>query len=87
MEEDRASIKEKETAGNMGQEDSASVQEACRKMDNEDRASELKDYFTALEENRRNMQNLLQEQKEEYEMELRALERESVQEREMRNRK
>ena len=46
-------------------EDRASIKEACRKMDNEDRASELKDYFTALEENRRNMQNLLQEQKEE----------------------
>ena len=35
--------------------------------------------FTALEEDRRNLQNLLQEQKEDYEMELRALER--VQER------
>ena len=48
-------------------------------MEKQDRVAELKellDYFTALEENRRNLQNLLQEQKEEYEMELRALERE-----------
>ena len=60
------------------------MKEICRRIEKEDRVAELKeleDIFTALEEDRRNLQNLLQEQKEDYEMELRALERERVQER------
>ncbi|XP_041942621.1 uncharacterized protein LOC121705614 [Alosa sapidissima] len=42
---------------------------------------ELNEYFTALEKSRRNLQQLLQEEREEQVMELRALERERVQER------
>ncbi|XP_062396222.1 uncharacterized protein KIAA2012-like [Sardina pilchardus] len=42
---------------------------------------ELEQYFTALEESRRNLQELLQNQEEQHAMELRALERERVQER------
>ena len=50
-------------------------------MEKQDRVAELKeleDIFTALEEDRRNLQNLLQEKNEENEMKLRAMERESV---------
>ncbi|XP_062396223.1 M protein, serotype 2.1-like [Sardina pilchardus] len=42
---------------------------------------ELEQYFTALEESRRNLQELLQDQEEQHAMELRALEREREQER------
>ncbi|KAL2082625.1 hypothetical protein ACEWY4_022443 [Coilia grayii] len=42
---------------------------------------ELEEYFTALEQDRRNLQQLLLDQKEEHEMEMRALEREREQER------
>ena len=50
-------------------------------MEKEARVAELKeleDIFTALEEDRRNLQNLLQEKNEENAMKLRAMERESV---------
>ena len=53
-------------------------------METENRPAELKeleDYFTALEEDRRNLQNLLEEQKEMYETERRTMERERVHER------
>ena len=60
---------------------SVRVEEICRKMEKEARVAELKeleDIFTALEEDRRILQNLLQEKNEENEMKLRAMERESV---------
>ena len=53
-------------------------------MEKQDRVAELKeleDIFTALEEDRRILQNLLQEKNEENEMKLRAMEREMVHER------
>lgn len=51
----------------------------------EDRASELRElegYFNVLEEDRRRLQNQLQEQKEVHVLALKALERERIQERE-----
>ncbi|KAL2098185.1 hypothetical protein ACEWY4_007392 [Coilia grayii] len=50
----------------------------------EDRSTdvkELEEYFTALEQDRRHLQQLLLDQKEEHQMEMRALEREWEQER------
>lgn len=66
---DSVSIHDRETSGETKQKDRASE------------LRELEDYFNVLEEDRRNLQHLLQEQKEDQEMELRALERRQIQER------
>ncbi|XP_062376414.1 calmodulin-regulated spectrin-associated protein 1-B-like [Sardina pilchardus] len=82
-----------ETSGERQQEDRASLMEnttsvkdvkTCGKVEKADRASELREleeHFYALEADRRNLQYLLQEQKEDHAMALRALEREAIQER------
>ncbi|KAG5265766.1 hypothetical protein AALO_G00246150 [Alosa alosa] len=75
-----------ETAGNTELENRASskLEEISIKMEREDRVSDLRElerYFIALEKDRNNLQNLLQEQREEHTMTLAALEREMIQER------
>lgn len=76
-------VKEEEMSAKM---DSASAHDRETSIDVEQmiRTSELKkleDYFNVLEGDRRNLQHLLQEQKEDHEMALRALERQRIQER------
>ncbi|XP_041928615.1 remodeling and spacing factor 1-like isoform X2 [Alosa sapidissima] len=89
MEEDRASTKVEEISMKMElQEASVMIDqvanafevEICGKMGEEEEVKELLGYFTALEGDRRNLQNLLRERREEYKMQLKALERERIQE-------
>ncbi|XP_041928511.1 DNA ligase 1-like isoform X3 [Alosa sapidissima] len=88
-EEDRASTKVEEISMKMElQEASVMIDqvanafevEICGKMGEEEEVKELLGYFTALEGDRRNLQNLLRERREEYKMQLKALERERIQE-------
>ncbi|XP_048084415.1 caldesmon-like isoform X2 [Alosa alosa] len=89
MEEDRASTKVEEISMKMElQEASVMIDqvgnafevETCGKMGEEEEVKELLGYFTALEGDRRNLQNLLRERREEYKMQMKALERERIQE-------